>query len=91
VSAHALNDRGYELMNQGRYAEALPLLEEAVDRLRGAGPGDPYEAWANYNLAYTLIHLGRCSEAVPLLDHSEALQGHRVEIDRARVAAERCS
>jgi serine/threonine protein kinase len=88
--AHELNDRGYALMNQGDYAGALPLLQQAVDKLRGAGPEDRYEAWSLYNLAYTLLQLGRCGEALPLLDRSEALQGKRKEIDRARRAARKC-
>jgi tetratricopeptide (TPR) repeat protein len=77
-------------MNQGDYAGALPLLQQAVEKLRGAGPEDRYEAWALYNLGYTLLQLGRCGEALPLLDRSEALQGKRKEIDRARRAARKC-
>src|SRR5207244_5780859 len=46
---HTLNDRGYSLMRQGDYGRARPLLQRAVAGLRGAGPRDPYEAYANYN------------------------------------------
>ena len=46
----------------------------------------PYEAYAEYDLGAALAGLGRCDEALPHLDRSEALQGHRKEIDRARKA-----
>ena len=75
-------------MKEGRYSEALPMLQEAVSKLDGTG--EIYEAYADYNLAYTLISLGNCSEAVPLLDESEQIQGHRVEIDAARTRAASC-
>lgn len=90
ASGHELNDQGYALINQGRYQEALPLLQRAVQMLKGAGPSDPYEAYADYNLAYTLIEVGRCSQALPLLDASERLQGYRSEITAARRRAENC-
>jgi hypothetical protein len=91
ASGSSLNDQGYRLMQDGRYSEALPLLRQAVAKLRGTyTSGFRYEAWADYNLAYTLLRLGRCREVVPLLDRSQALQGHRVEIDRARAAARSC-
>ena len=55
---HALNDQAYALMRQGNFTAALPLLQQAVQRLQGVGPGDPYEAYANYNLGFTLLQLG---------------------------------
>ena len=55
-------------MQQGRYSEALPLLEQAVPALRGTGPADPAEGYANYNLGFTLLQLGRCTEARTYLD-----------------------
>jgi thioredoxin-like negative regulator of GroEL len=75
-------------MQTGRYSEALPILREAVAKLDGTG--DVYEAYADYNLAATLLALGDCTEAPALLDESEQIQGHRVEIDRARHIAEKC-
>src|SRR5436189_217671 len=62
---HALNDQGYARMRNGDYAGALPTLQQAVQRLRGTGPSDPYEAYANFNLGYTLLQLNRCAEAIP--------------------------
>ena len=92
ADGHGLNDRGYALQQQGRYAEALPLLQQAVVALRGVGErdNDPYEAYANYNLGYTLLQLGRCDEALEPLRRSDELQD-RPELDRALRQAEECA
>jgi serine/threonine-protein kinase len=90
ANGHTLNDRGYRLMRQGAYSSALPLFQQAVQRLRGTGPGDPYEAYANYNLGYTLYHLGRCSEAVTYLRQAEQLEPDRKEPAQIRKLAEKC-
>jgi eukaryotic-like serine/threonine-protein kinase len=90
AQAKALNDDAYALMQRGRWRAALPLLERAVPALRGIGPGDPYEAYADYNLGRTLLALGRCREALVPLHRSDALQD-RVELDRALAAATRCA
>jgi transcription initiation factor IIE alpha subunit len=73
-------------MQDGDYAGALPLLERAVQKL--AGTGSLAEAYASYNLAYTRFQLGNCDGVLELLDRSEAIQGHRSEIDRLRAQAE---
>ncbi|HET9436596.1 MAG TPA: hypothetical protein VFO64_00225, partial [Gaiellaceae bacterium] len=83
----ALNDAGFELMQEGAFDEALPLLEQAVAAL--AGSGSLAEAYASYNLAYTRFALGTCDGVLELLDRSEAVQGDRREIDRLRRDAER--
>jgi tRNA A-37 threonylcarbamoyl transferase component Bud32 len=90
ANGHTLNDRGYRLMLQGAYSRALPLFQQAVQRLRGTGPGDPYEAYANYNLGYTLYRLGRCSEAVTYLRRAEQLEPDRKEPAQIRRLAEKC-
>jgi eukaryotic-like serine/threonine-protein kinase len=90
ANSHTLNDRGYRLMLQGAYSSALPLFQQAVQRLGGTGPGDPYEAYANYNLGYTLYRLGRCSEAVTYLRRAEQLEPDRKEPAQIRKRAERC-
>ncbi len=69
-SPQQLNDDAWALMQQGRYSEALPLLEQAVPALQGAGPSDPTEGYANYNLGYTLVQLGRCSDGHSLPEAS---------------------
>ena len=86
-SPTSLNDRGYELMQAGRYEEALPLLEQAVAGL--AGTGELAEAYASYNLAFTRRALGRCDGVAELLDRSEQVQGERKEISRLLKETER--
>ena len=76
-----LNDEAFALMQDGRWEEALPLLERAVPALRGTYSDDfRYEAYAEYNLGRTLVELGRCDDAVPHLERSRDLQGNHPEI-----------
>jgi serine/threonine-protein kinase len=82
-----LNDRGFALMQQGDYEQALPLLEQSVAGL--AGTGSLTEAYASYNLAYTRFQLGSCDGVLELLDRSQQVQGHRTEIDRLRKDAKK--
>jgi tRNA A-37 threonylcarbamoyl transferase component Bud32 len=77
LSGFALNLAGYNKMQAGDYAGALPLLQQAVAKLRGVG--FPNEAYANYNLGYTLLQLGRCGEAVPYLERAQQLEPQRHE------------
>jgi len=87
---HALNDRAWSLMQQGRYTDALRLLPRAVRGLRGTGPGDPTEGFANYNLGYTLLQLNRCSDALPYLQRAKTLEPARTEVDSALGAVQQC-
>jgi eukaryotic-like serine/threonine-protein kinase len=82
TSGTDLNNAGYAKMRAGDYAGALPLLQQAVDRLNGTGSVD--EAYADYNLAYTRFQLGTCTDVLTLLDESQQIQGHRKEIDQLR-------
>ena len=82
-----LNDAGYALLRAGDARGALPLLERAVVRLQGSD--SLAEAYASYNLAWARLALGRCDGVVDLLGRSEAVQGHRKEIDRLRKQADR--
>jgi len=84
-----LNNAGYAKMREGDYAGALPLLEQAVQKLGGTGILD--EAYAKYNLAYTRFQLGNCDGVLDLLDQAEAIEGRKSAIDRLRAQAEqRC-
>jgi TolA-binding protein len=69
-----LNDQGYALIRQGDYAAALPLLRRAVVDLRGTGPANPYEAYANYNLGYALLSDGSCAAALSPLATAKRLE-----------------
>jgi eukaryotic-like serine/threonine-protein kinase len=90
VGPHTLNNQAWSLMQQGRYDEALPMLEKAVPLLAGVGPTDPAEGYANYNLGYTLLQLGRCSEGQPYLEHAQALEPDRKEVHKALDEAKHC-
>jgi serine/threonine-protein kinase len=89
-SGHSLNDQGYSRIQAGDYGGAVPLLQGAVQKLRGVGPGDPYEGFANYNLGYALYRLGRCSEAIPYLQRADQLEPQRHEPRDVLARAERC-
>jgi hypothetical protein len=86
-SGAELNDQAFALLQEGRYAEALPLAEQAFAKLEGSG--ERVEAFAAYNYAWALAGVGRCAEALPLLDHSEAIQGKRKEIRDLRKECEK--
>jgi serine/threonine protein kinase len=90
-NGRALNDQGYARMQAGDYAGAVPLLQQAVQRLSGTGPRDPYEAYANYNLGYSLLKLDRCSEAIPYLQKADGLEPWRHEPRQALKRAEKCA
>ncbi len=90
TDGHTLNDQGYSLIRQGSYSSAVPLLQQAVQKLAGTGPSDPYEGYANYNLGYALYRAGRCSEAVPYLKRAEKLEPNRSEPAAIRQRAQHC-
>jgi TolA-binding protein len=74
VEGRLLNDEGYARIQQGEYDAAVPPLRRAVADLRGAGPQDPYEAYANYNLGYALLQVGDCTGALPPLELANQLE-----------------
>ena len=88
---HALNDAGYKKMQAGDFGGAVPLLQQAVQALNGAGPRDPYEAFANYNLGYSLLKLDRCGEAIPYLQKADRLEPWRHEPRDALAQAQKCA
>jgi hypothetical protein len=84
VNAVALTDQATQLLREQDYAGAERLARQAVTALQGTG--QTYEAYAEYDLGAALVGLGRCDEALQHLERSEALQGKRQEISRARKA-----
>jgi eukaryotic-like serine/threonine-protein kinase len=91
VRGAELNDQGFELMQQGQFAAAVPLLEQAV----ASYPEDSRDltyAYALFNLGKSLNRSGRPDEAIPYLekrltwpDQRETVQS---ELDDARAKAE---
>ncbi len=81
-SSIALTDEATRLLEQGDYAGAERAAREALVTLGGSG--QPYEAYAEYDLGAALAHLGRCEEASDHLERSKKLQGNRKEINEAR-------
>jgi serine/threonine-protein kinase len=85
ASGAQLNLAGYRKMQARDYAGALPLLEQAVQKLSGTGSLD--EAYADYNLAFTRYALGECTDVLALLDRAQAIEGKRAPIDNLRHSA----
>jgi serine/threonine-protein kinase len=84
-----LNDRGFALMQAGRYSEAIGPLQQAVDGACGSGTGLTC-AYALYNLGHSLRLAGRPAQAIPILQRRLQFDNQRGvvqrELDRARQA-----
>ena len=78
------------LQRAGHKCVVYDVSQEAVQSLSGAGPADPYEGYANYNLGYALYRSGRCSEAVTYLRRAEHLEPDRSEPKDLRKRAQHC-
>ena len=63
----ALNQQGFELMSQGKYDEAIPILQQAVDSFP-PGTTDLNYAYALFNLGKSLRLAGRPDEAIPIIE-----------------------
>jgi tetratricopeptide (TPR) repeat protein len=85
ASAASLNDRGFQLMSEGRYRDAIPLLRRAVSSA-GNG-GDLTYAYALYNLGRSLRLSGRPDEAIPLLERRLRIDNQRATVARELKAA----
>lgn len=88
ASASRLNDQGYQLMNEGRYQDAIPLLRRAVSA-SPSGSNDLTYAYALYNLGHSLRLAGRSGEAVPLLERRLRIDNQRATVARELKAARR--
>ena len=63
----ALNLEGFELIQAGRYEEAVPVLEESVRAFPPEAEEIDY-AYALFNLGHALRLSGRAEEAIPVLE-----------------------
>jgi len=86
----ALNDQGYQLMQAGNHAGAVPVLQKAVDGC-GSDPSQLPCAYAMYNLGRSLRLAGRPAEAIPILEkrlqNPDQRDTVQTELDKARNAA----
>ena len=86
----SLNARGFGLMEDGRFEEAVPVLQQAVAAFP-AGTTDVHYAYALYNLGRALRLSGRPDEAIPVLERRlqipDQVETVRRELEAARAAA----
>jgi serine/threonine-protein kinase len=78
----SLNAQGFELINEGRPEEAVPILRQAVDSYQD-GSTDLNYAYSLYNLGHALRLSGQPEQAIPVLE-----QRLRIPDQRSTVAAE---
>ena len=87
-----LNQEGFDLMGQGRYEEAIPILQRAVGSFP-PGTTDLNYAYALFNLGHALRLAGRPDEAIPILERRLAIPNQtgvvRRELELARRDAAR--
>lgn len=83
-----LNDRGYELMQQGRHEEAIPPLRRAVAQYP-PGSNELTYAYALYNLGRSLRLAGRPERAVPILERRLTIPNQIPTVRRELRAARR--
>jgi eukaryotic-like serine/threonine-protein kinase len=86
----SLNAQGFELINEGRADEAVPILRRAVDSYPD-GSTDLDYAYALYNLGHALRLAGHPEEAIPVLKQRLQIPNQRstvaAELARARAEA----
>jgi serine/threonine protein kinase len=85
----SLNAEGFSLIQQGRAAEAVPILRRAVASFP-EGTSDINYAYALYNLGNALRLSGHPEEAIPVLERRLEIPDQRstVEAELARARAE---
>jgi tetratricopeptide (TPR) repeat protein len=83
-----LNDEGFALMRQGRYAEAVPVLRRAVAAFP-PGTTDVRYAYALYNLGRSLRLSGHPGEAIPVLERRLRIPNQADVVRRELEAARR--
>jgi serine/threonine-protein kinase len=82
----ALNEKGYALIQQGRYEEAVPVLERAVESFP-EGTTDLDYAYALYNLGNALRLSGQPEDAIPILKQRLEIPDQVSTVQRELAAA----
>jgi eukaryotic-like serine/threonine-protein kinase len=89
-SGAELNDQGFALVQEGRYEEAVPILQQAVESFP-EGSSDINYAYALFNLGNALRLAGRPDEAIPVLEQRLQIPNQtsvvQQELDLARAEA----
>ena len=70
-------------MSQGRYDEAIPILQQAVESFP-PGTADLNYAYALFNLGKSLRLVGRYDEAIPVLEQRLKIPNQTETVRRAR-------
>ena len=82
-----LNQQGFVLMGDGRYDEAIPVLQQAVNSFP-PDTGNLNYAYALFNLGKSLRLAGRPEEAIPVLERRLEIPNQtdavQAELDRAK-------
>jgi hypothetical protein len=86
ASGAELNDQGFALIGEGRYEEAVAVLQRAVDSFP-AGTSDLNYAYALYNLGQALRLAGRPEEAIPILEQRLEIPNQVSTVRRELAAA----
>ncbi len=86
ASGAELNAEGYSLIQQGRYAEAIPVLRRAVASFP-PGTTDINYAYALYNLGHALRMNGQPQAAVPILEQRLRIPNQTATVRRELEAA----
>ena len=76
-------------MQQGRYDEAIPVLQRAVASSQGSG--GLTHAYALYNLGRSLRLAGRPREAIPILERRLRIPNQTDVVKRELKAAKRAA
>jgi eukaryotic-like serine/threonine-protein kinase len=76
-----LNKQGFDLMNAGNYAGAIPVLQEAVDSFPPGTTNLNY-AYALFNLGKSLRLAGRPDEAIQILEQRLQINNQTETVQR---------
>jgi eukaryotic-like serine/threonine-protein kinase len=86
LSGAELNDQGYALIQDGRYDEAVPVLQRAVGSF-SEGTDDINYAYALFNLGNALRLAGQPEDAIPILEQRLEIRNQRGKVKRELAAA----
>jgi hypothetical protein len=89
ADGHAYADAAAAQLRVKQYATALVYGRRAVAALKST-TGDPYRAYADFDVGSALTRLGRCSDALPYLEEANRLEPHTKAVGNMLALAKRC-